>query len=127
YASYKQIESKVDFIIAVGVLNNAKNIEKTLSYIRGFLKDDGFLIIVEAVDESPEILISQVFMMSEPDDVRMKKNITFLKMEQWMEIFKNQRFELILFEPGYENYLENFNQKLFVLKKNRGENHENRE
>ncbi|HEK9602572.1 TPA: equibactin biosynthetic protein, partial [Streptococcus equi subsp. equi] len=118
---YKQIESKVDFIIAVGVLNNAKNIEKTLSYIRGFLKDDGFLIIVEAVDESPEILISQVFMMSEPDDVRMKKNITFLKMEQWMEIFKNQRFELILFEPGYENYLENFNQKLFVLKKNRGE------
>ncbi len=125
--SYKQIKNKVDLIIAVGVLNNAKNIEKTLSYIKELLKDDGFLMIVEAVDESPEILISQVFMMSEPDDVRMEENITFLKMEQWKKIFKNQKLELILFEPEYGNYLENFKQKLFILKKMGGKNHGNRE
>ena len=127
YVSYKQITSRVDLIIAVGVLNNAKNIEKTLSYIKEFLKDDGFLMIIEAVDESPEILISQVFMMSQPDDVRMEENTTFLKIEQWTKIFENQRLELVLSEPVYGDYLENFKQKLFILKKNGGENRENRE
>lgn len=124
--SYKQVKSKVDLIIAVGVLNNAKNIEKTITYMRGLLKDDGFLMIVEAVDESPEILISQVFMMSETDDIRSEQNITFLKMEQWLEIFKNQYLELLTYEPNEENFLENFNQKLFILKNKGSDNCGNR-
>lgn len=120
--SYKLVKNKVDLIIAVGVLNNAKNIEKTLTYIKRKLKKNGILMIVEAVDESPEILISQVFMMSETDDIRREQNITFFKIEQWLEIFKNQNLELLIQEPTNGNYLENFNQKLFVLKNKGSDN-----
>lgn len=124
--SYKQVGSKVDLIIAVGVLNNARNIENSLMYIKKILKDDGILMIVEAVDESPEILISQVFMMTEADDIRNKENITFLKMNQWIEMFKKLGFELLTFEPKNASWLENFNQKLFILKNNGDEGYGNR-
>lgn len=124
--SYKQVGSKVDLIIAVGVLNNARNIENSLMYIKKILKDDGILMIVEAVDESPEILISQVFMMTEADDIRNEENITFLKMNQWIEMFKKLGFELLTFEPKNGDWLEDFNQKLFILKNNGGEDHGNR-
>ena len=124
--SYNQVSSKVDLIIAVGVLNNARNIENSLMNIKKILKDEGILMIVEAVDESPEILISQVFMMTETDDIRNEENITFLKMNQWIEMFKKLGFELLTFEPKNGNWLEDFNQKLFILKNNGSEDHGNR-
>ena len=67
------------------MLNNAKNIEVTLKNIKKVLKKDGKVIIVEAIGESVQMLISQAFMMQEPDDARAEKNETFLKLYQWHE------------------------------------------
>lgn len=38
------------------------------------------------------MLISQAFMMQEPDDARAEKNETFLKLYQWHELFQKVGF-----------------------------------
>lgn len=90
-----EITNSVDIVIAVGVLNNAKNIEVTLKNIKKVLKKDGKVIIVEAIGESVQMLISQAFMMQEPDDARAEKNETFLKLYQWHELFQKVGFSKI--------------------------------
>lgn len=59
FVSDKIKEDSVDIVIAVGVLNNAKNIEVTLKNIKKVLKKDGKVIIVEAIGEQVEMFCSQ--------------------------------------------------------------------
>lgn len=97
------------------VLNNAKNIEVTLKNIKKVLKKDGKVIIVEAIGESVQMLISQAFMMQEPDDARAEKNETFLKLYQWHELFQKVGFAVEKSLPTIDSELCVYNQKVFVL------------
>lgn len=115
FVSDKIKEDSVDIVIAVGVLNNAKNIEVTLKNIKKVLKKDGKVIIVEAIGESVQMLISQAFMMQEPDDARAEKNETFLKLYQWHELFQKVGFAVEKSLPTIDSELCVYNQKVFVL------------
>lgn len=109
--------NRMDIVIAVGVVNNAKDIKMTLQYIHDILNINGYLVLVEAVGESVPMLISQAFMMNEAKDIRQNNNTTFVDLDNWMEIFGRCGFRLEYWAPPRGSYLSVYNQKLFVLQK----------
>jgi thiazolinyl imide reductase len=107
----------VDAIIAVGILNNVKHINKTLAWLNRQLRLGGHLIMVEAVGEAMPMLISQAFMMSEAEDSRGTDNVTFLTLGEWIDCATSSGFALERLTPPPNDPLNAYNQKLFVLKK----------
>lgn len=110
-------KEKFDVIIAVGVINNTKNIKRLLSRFNNLLSKSGKLIIGEAYGESSPMLLSQVFMMTEPDDERRNANITFLELEKWYKVFDETGFNVICQKPYLTDELSSFKQALFILEK----------
>lgn len=108
---------KPDIIILAGVLNNSKDIQNALKKIFEILDVDGECLIIEPTAEFPEMLVSQVFMMEEPSDIRMQKNTTFLNLEEWIEIMNQVGFENIVSFPPENHTLRKFGQMLFLIKK----------
>ena len=75
-----------------------------------------FLIIIQ---ENYELMLSQSFMMSRPTDAREVCNETFLKMEEWKEVFWGcgiSERELVVV-PSDTSPLAPLNQKLFIIRK----------
>ncbi len=114
------VGTPVDAIVAVGVLNNAKHLEKTLHWLNKKLEVGGHLIVVEAVGESMPMLISQAFMMSAAEDGRDTDNVTFRTLAKWLEAAETSGFELEQLTPSADDPLAVYNQKLFVWKKKGG-------
>lgn len=104
-------EEKVNVVIANGVLNNAKNIRYTIDKLLGVLQSNGVIFIIEQVEESLEMLVSQVFMMEDVEDDFATGGKTFKSMEEWIEIIKDERIDHIEVLPD-KYYIE---QKLFVI------------
>lgn len=114
----KELESleDVDIIIASGVLNNSKNLERVIKELLKKIEPNGLMMIIEPIDEPIEILVSQVFMMEEPSDIRNKKNSTFLDLDDWIELINQYGdYELSVF-PRKSSSLNMFGQKLFVIR-----------
>ena len=117
----KELESleDIDIIVAAGVLNNSKNLEEVMKELLKKIKLDGLMLITEPMDEPIEMLVSQVFMMEEPNDVRSDKNSTFLGVNDWLNIIKKYgSFEVSIF-PKENHSLSVFGQKLFIIKNER--------
>lgn len=109
--------NKMDIVIAVGVINNARDIQITLQSIYDILQTNGYLLLVEAIGESVPMLISQAFMMNEAQDIRQNKNITFLDLDNWVDLLSRCGFSLKYWIPPSTSHLSVYNQKLFVLQK----------
>lgn len=109
------LEDSIDIVLAVGVLNNARDIELTLKCIRRSLKENGRAIIVEAIGESVQMLISQAFMMEAAIDERAQQNNTFLSLEQWYTLFQKAGFTVTECLPAIDSELTVYNQKIFIL------------
>jgi thiazolinyl imide reductase len=107
----------VDIVIAAGVLNNAQDIDKVIQGLMGILLPGGWMLILEPAQEFLEILISQAFMMSPPDDNRKDKKTTFMSAEQWMDVFHRANAKEVISLPGEEHLLSPFGQKLFIVHK----------
>ena len=104
-------------VIAVGVLNNSVNTDKCIYEINSVMKPGGILLIIETVEDVPDILITQSFMMTEPKDQRKATNTMFLNRKQWLEILEENGFCNSEEFPGYGEYLEVLGQKLFYCTK----------
>lgn len=106
-----------DAIIAIGVINNAKDTYKTMKAIIDTLKKGGIFLMVEAVRESLEIMISQSFMMTAPEDVRDEKGQVFYTQNDWEELFN--RFDNITWKaiPDADAPQSALGQALFVIRK----------
>ncbi|MGL5440728.1 MAG: class I SAM-dependent methyltransferase [Filifactoraceae bacterium] len=105
-----------NIIVAAGVLNNSKHLERVVKELLKKIKLNGMLLITEPMDEPIEMLVSQVFMMEEPDDIRKVKNSTFLGIDDWIELINRcGDFEVSIF-PGENHSLNIFGQKLFVIR-----------
>ena len=102
---------KVDIIIANGVLNNAKNIKYTLDKMLEITSEKGKIFIIEQVEESLEMLVSQVFMMKDSSALEEKGGKTFRNTEEWLRLLRDDRIEKIEVFP--EKY--NIDQRLFIL------------
>lgn len=82
------VPNEFDIVIAVGVLENAKDIKKSLSYIRELLSINGWLIFTEPIVEEPWILVSQIFMMERPMD-GMRKTSSYIDQTKWEELLES--------------------------------------
>lgn len=106
-----------DIVIAVGVLNNSGKLNTVLREIYNTVKKDSLILIAEPVKEPPEMLVSQVFMMTKPTDIRLEKNRTFLNRLEWLDLLKDTfDKKQILTYPKNTHALYEFGQQLFVVK-----------
>lgn len=108
---------QADIVIAVGVLNNSVNTDKCIYEINSVMKPGGILLVIETVEDVPDILITQYFMMTAPKDRRKATNTMFLNRKQWLEILEENGFCNSEEFPGYGEYLEVLGQKLFYCTK----------
>lgn len=108
---------QADIVIAVGVLNNSVNTDKCIYEINSVMKPGGILLVIETVEDVPDILITQSFMMTAPKDRRKATNTMFLNRKQWLEILEENGFCNSEEFPGYGEYLEVLGQKLFYCTK----------
>lgn len=110
-------EGTADMVIAAGMLNNASDTAYTLKNIHRALKPGGSVFIAEPVGDLLELQISQIFMMTQPIDIRSKYNETFMTEEQWLEVLDNSGFEITECIPPKGNPLTILKQKLFIGRK----------
>ena len=106
-----EFDKRVDIIIANGVLNNAKNIEYTITTLLELVNKGGKIFIIEQVEESLEMLVSQAFMMEESKDLVKKGEKTFRNIEDWLNLFNNSKIDRVEVLPK-EHFME---QRLFVI------------
>ncbi|WP_108868943.1 bifunctional Gfo/Idh/MocA family oxidoreductase/class I SAM-dependent methyltransferase [Aquimarina aquimarini] len=106
-----------DIIIAAGVLNNAENTDRVITQMMSSLTEGGWLLITEPTREFLEILISQAFMMTTPEDERKEDKTTFFTPSQWSNAFNKAGAQEVVVLPEEENPLTPFEQKLFIVKK----------
>ena len=102
---------KVDIVIANGVLNNAKNIKNTISKILGLLRPNGKIFMIEQVEESLEMLVSQAFMMENTEEIGINGGKTFKNTKEWIQMLQSERIKNIEVFP--DNYI--IEQKMFVI------------
>ncbi|WP_319491620.1 bifunctional Gfo/Idh/MocA family oxidoreductase/class I SAM-dependent methyltransferase [uncultured Desulfobacter sp.] len=108
----------VDIVIAVGVLNNAHNINKVIQNIMKIIVPGGWMFTIETVNEPLSILISQAFMMRPPEDNRKITKTTFMSANQWKNVFYQENVKRVAALPEEEHILNPFGQKLFIVQKN---------
>lgn len=121
---FKQIkENSIDIIIAAGVLNNVNHIDDCLKQLKPKLSDRGIILISEAVTDSLQMQISQIFMMSPAEDDRGETMRTFMSEEQWHTSFERAGLALRWSDPGDDSKLAVLGQKVFCLVK--GKENEN--
>lgn len=112
------INNEFDIILAVGVLENAKNIEETMRNLVKLLDKSSWFIFTEPIVEESWILASQVFLMQEPkDDIR--KKVTYTSEEKWKELLEDcGQGEEVLILPNSKDKLFKSNMRLFAKKFN---------
>jgi pyochelin synthetase len=111
-----QTES-ADIIIAAGVMNNAFNINETVDRLMQILVPGGWILITEPTREFPEMLISQAFMITRPEDDRKNTNTTFMSVKQWQDVFQKTGAAEVLTLPNEDHPLAPLGQKLFAVRK----------
>ena len=108
-------ENYFDIIIAVGVLENAKDIRYSLSQVRKLSAIDGIFLFTEPVFEELWILASQAFLMTRPED-EIRRDEAFIKEQTWLKLLEET-------EPGADirvipengGDLDPFGLKLFAM------------
>lgn len=107
------VENQFDIIIAVGVIENAKNISKTMDSIKSLLGINSWFIFTEPIIEEAWILASQIFMMQEPkDDIR--KFESYMQLKEWERILQNLEDNPTLIVPKNIDKLSSSNMRLFI-------------
>ncbi len=111
------IQNEFDIVLAVGVLENAKNIPKTMNSIKNLVSANGWFLFTEPIREEPWILASQIFMMERPQDT-LRNSTTYLSQKEWEALLKEQEGKYTVI-PSEENscYSEECcygNMKLFI-------------
>lgn len=77
-----------DIIIAVGVLENAKDIKKSLKFIRDLITAGGYFLFTEPVEEEAWILGSQAFMMEKAED-DIRETSILINEKQWIDLLQD--------------------------------------
>ncbi|MFF2081292.1 Gfo/Idh/MocA family oxidoreductase [Kitasatospora sp. NPDC058162] len=118
-APYDQGHSPASFdvIVAAGVLNNARDTDATVGALVELLAPGGWLLVTEPTREHLEILTSQAFMMTAPEDARAKSGRTFLSPDQWLDVYAGAGVRQVRTLPAESHVLAPLGQRLFVARK----------
>lgn len=115
--NFKKITNKADIIIAAGVLNNVNHIDSCMNKLKEKLSDRGIILISDAITDSLQMQISQIFMMRPASDERGTMMRTFMSEEQWHTLFRKAGLTLKWSEPLDNHKLIGLGQKVFCLEK----------
>lgn len=111
FENYGFLQNEFDIVLAVGVLENAKDIRATLNYIRQMISINGWLVFTEPIIEEPWILVSQILMMEKPaDNIRSTKS--YLSKTEWLHILEMEPGKTYVYPNN--NCIEAGNIKVFV-------------
>lgn len=105
-----------DVVVAAGVLNNVRDTGAAVRGLVELLVPGGWLLISEPAREHPEILISQAFMMTAPQDARLASGTTFLSRRQWLDVLGDAGIDNVLTLPGEDHPLASLGQRLFAAR-----------
>ncbi len=76
-----------DIVIAAYILDNVKNIQKTLEEIERIIAPKGFLLFSEPIRIEPWVLASQAMLMTRPED-NLRQDVTFIAPQEWIELLE---------------------------------------
>ncbi|MCR8985816.1 bifunctional Gfo/Idh/MocA family oxidoreductase/class I SAM-dependent methyltransferase [Brevibacillus laterosporus] len=107
----------IDIVIAAGMLNNARDTDQVIRNLMQSLVPGGWLIITEPTREFVEMLISQAFMMTPPEDDRKNTQSTFMSVQQWTDVIQGAGAKEFVILPNEEHPLAPLGQKLFIIRK----------
>ncbi|MBA4533101.1 bifunctional Gfo/Idh/MocA family oxidoreductase/class I SAM-dependent methyltransferase [Brevibacillus halotolerans] len=107
----------IDIVIAAGMLNNARDTDQVIRNLMQSLVPGGWLVITEPTREFVEMLISQAFMMTPPEDDRKNTQSTFMSVQQWTDVIQGAGAKEFVILPNEEHPLAPLGQKLFVVRK----------
>ena len=113
YRSQGIYPNSFDVIIAVGVLENAKNIPQTLKRIKEIVSPNGWFIFTEPTVEHSWIMASQAFMMQEPED-NLRIESSYLNRGDWYNLTSEMGSGEVLHLPSTEDNLSRWNIDLFA-------------
>ncbi|MFJ8313364.1 MULTISPECIES: amino acid adenylation domain-containing protein [unclassified Streptomyces] len=88
-----------DVVLAVGVLENARDIRASLTRLTELVAPGGWLVLTEPTREHPWILASQAFMMTEPEDDRALGGASYLNRDEWLDLLHDAGAEEVLCLP----------------------------
>ncbi|WP_220348073.1 thioesterase domain-containing protein [Alkalilimnicola ehrlichii] len=77
--------NRFDVVLAAGVLENARDIPAALDRLRELAAPGGWLVLTEPTREHAWILLSQAFMMTEPDDA-LRRERSYLGRDDWQAL-----------------------------------------
>ncbi|WP_392407695.1 beta-ketoacyl synthase N-terminal-like domain-containing protein [Chlorogloeopsis fritschii] len=81
-----------DLVIAVNVLHVARNINKTLEYVRSLLAPGGLLLLWEITQPQLNFDITDGLLMNPLEDAQRSRGNPFLSPKQWREALISQGF-----------------------------------
>ncbi|OLF53662.1 siderophore biosynthesis protein [Pseudomonas chlororaphis] len=81
-----------DLIVAGGVLNAARDTERSLATLQALLKPGGWLVFSEPTREEFWVMASQAFMLNQASDERQLSSATFLDLAQWQAALSRAGF-----------------------------------
>lgn len=105
-----------DIIIGAYVLENVKDIAKSMSYIKTLMAPKGYLLFSEAIKNEPWLLVSQALMMEEAID-SIREETVFIDTKTWENILLKVDDSNKVYKFPYENKsLGIFGATLFIKK-----------
>lgn len=116
FMEQKIFNNSFDIVISAGALNNSIDTKVVVENIFNLVKSGGLILITEPVGEHYEIALSQSFLMNIPIDERYESNITFLNLNQWVDLLSQTGF-ITNYWPDETNPLSGLNKYLFMVRK----------
>lgn len=103
-----------DLIVAGGVLNAARDTERSLATLLALLKPGGWLVFSEPTQEEFWVMASQAFMLNQASDERQLSSSTFLDLAQWQAVLNRTGFQGNRSLPAAGHPLASLGHRVFV-------------
>ena len=103
-----------DLIVAGGVLNAARDTERSLATLLALLKPGGWLVFSEPTCEEFWVMASQAFMLNQASDERQLSSATFLDLDQWQAALARAGFQGNRSLPAANHPLASLGHRVFV-------------
>ncbi|GAB7529034.1 hypothetical protein PS3A_14430 [Pseudomonas sp. 3A(2025)] len=103
-----------DLIVAGGVLNAARDTERSLATLLALLKPGGWLVFSEPTQEEFWVMASQAFMLNQASDERQLSSATFLDLAQWQGALARAGFHGNRSLPAATHPLASLGHRVFV-------------
>lgn len=78
-----------DIIIGSYVLGNTANLSRNIEFLNKIIAPNGYFVFSEPINDLPWLLVSQVLMMTEPED-NIRKNCFFISENDWVKLINKK-------------------------------------